>query len=206
MTCRNRKIKCDRNFPCNKCIKSERDCRYDTSTVAAAARPTGVTKPHAPPGGHHHATKTESDLQRRITRLEEMLTAGVEKMQKQPTVDLGIEVLPRAASQLQITEGRTRYLGPLAWIAAVENEVFPILMSNNFRPLVLIVCVDRRSEATSAYQTHPTIGNMANPMATSPPLSRHGRKTTLLHPRQRTFRHAVQHLPRSHRRTITHHP
>jgi len=123
LTCRNRKIKCDRNYPCNHCVKSDRECRYEsnqTISVSSASKPTGVTKTsYTSNQPNHLAGSAKDDLQKRISKLEEMLAASVDKLQSAGDLD----VLPKAPSTLQIHEGRTKYLGPMAWISAVQNEV-----------------------------------------------------------------------------------
>ncbi|KAF3907743.1 hypothetical protein AA313_de0209326 [Arthrobotrys entomopaga] len=91
--------------------------------------------------GHGHGIKTKVDLQQRITRLEGLLAASVEQL-KSGNVPINVpsgasdfapitgypgtgqDVLPVADSHLKIRNGgKTRYIGPLSWISAVETEI-----------------------------------------------------------------------------------
>lgn len=86
---------------------------------SSASKPTGVTKnSHTSNQPNYIVGSAKDDLQKRISKLEEMLAASVDKLQSVGDMD----VLPKAPSTLQIHEGRTKYLGPMAWISAVQNE------------------------------------------------------------------------------------
>ncbi|KAF3161070.1 hypothetical protein EYR41_001087 [Orbilia oligospora] len=107
--------------------------------------PAGGSNGHH--GHGHGGNKTKVDLQQRITRLEGLLAASVEQLKSGnvaislPNTDFSQgpgysgtqgplgpqgtqDVLPVADSHLKVRDGgKTRYIGPLSWISAVENEI-----------------------------------------------------------------------------------
>ncbi|KAF3921987.1 hypothetical protein ABW20_dc0104644 [Dactylellina cionopaga] len=107
--------------------------------------PTGSSNGYHGHHGHSHShshagTKTKVDLQQRITRLEGLLAASVEQLKSGnvavnlPTASSEFgpntgypgtqDVLPVADSHLKVRGGgKTRYIGPLSWISAVETEI-----------------------------------------------------------------------------------
>ncbi|EWC46760.1 hypothetical protein DRE_04005 [Drechslerella stenobrocha 248] len=104
-----------------------------------------TTGKHHQGHGHTHSqggSKSKVDLQQRISRLEGLLAASVEQL-RSGNVAVNIpagstgdgqnvgypgtqaqDVLPVADSHLKIRDGgKTRYIGPLSWISAVETEI-----------------------------------------------------------------------------------
>ncbi|KAF3902447.1 hypothetical protein ABW21_db0201122 [Orbilia brochopaga] len=122
---------------------------HGTSPVAASGKGHNHVHGHGHGGG-----KTKIDLQQRITRLESLLADSMEQIKSGsaaanpptgPTASSGQnapsgqlqapyhrpsiqDVLPVADFQLKVRDGgqKTRYIGPLSWISAVEDEITDI--------------------------------------------------------------------------------
>ncbi|EPS36402.1 hypothetical protein H072_10086 [Dactylellina haptotyla CBS 200.50] len=115
--------------------------KHGHSHVSHSTHSSAGGSNHGHGHGHGHGgSKTKVDLQQRITRLEGLLAASVEQLKSGnvpvnhpsgssefgPTAayPAAQDVLPVADSHLKVRDGgKTRYIGPLSWISAVETEI-----------------------------------------------------------------------------------
>jgi hypothetical protein len=120
VTCRRRKVKCDKHSPCSNCTKAHIPCVFPE-------RGRAVRRPRKPP---------DNELLKRLAKLEGVVEelsgqVGVEDAAAgvgNQFVKAEAVVSEKESGRLVIDQGRSRYVSGNFW-ASLSNEVCPIAVS-----------------------------------------------------------------------------
>ncbi|KAH8802543.1 fungal-specific transcription factor domain-containing protein [Xylogone sp. PMI_703] len=101
-TCKERKVKCDKTFPCSACCKSNRRCRYDNAENISS----------------HRAKSQYRELRKRLAELE----ATVEKIKPRGPESGDQDVCDQFGELIIDDQGKSRYFNGSFW-TSLSSEV-----------------------------------------------------------------------------------
>lgn len=132
VTCRRRKVKCDKNNPCSHCVRAKIDCVYpgpgraprksrkppDAELLERLRRLEGVVSSLNAQVEEHEQEAVDRDKERRSSTSDQ----GCSRHSPSVAADNSVDGLETRFGRLVVEKGRSRYINSSFW-ASLNNEV-----------------------------------------------------------------------------------